>query len=444
MPRLFWPVMMKSILRDPFPMQWRGGLAVAVPKPKKAADELAGYRSVLLLEPSAKAVQKAYRPMIHEAFLDVRTPVHYGGVAKSPITLPSACAKAHLLHLDSTKSNGGAVFIDCAAAYYSVAREVLVATPEQCQDPGWAFERAAVFFDDEEDRKAFVEALQAHNLPDLLRERPELATLLRSQLADTWFSGRAEAHAAMRAESGTMPGSPVADLLFGLVFQRFLWKINGRLEKLGCSAFLGYRQPNEPAPSIPAWADDVCVLFEVSKATLLEPVLKEIMQTVDSGLRAQGLEANLGAGKTEAIVVAHGEGSQKVRRHLFAQDQPKVPFQTPKGPTHVRLVPSYTHLGCVLQAGCSDLPTLQFRAQQAFVAYGPIRRKLFFNPYLHVHEKLLILRSRVHSSFLHGAGLLVMRTVKERDFFAETVFKIYRGAFRPVVGISCKGFSNRL
>ena len=291
---LFWPVMLKATVRDPFPMQWRGGLAVAVPKPGKASDVPQGYRSVLLLEPSAKAVQKAYRPLIHEAFLETRTPAHYGGVAKAPLTLPSACAKAHLLHLDSDRSNGGAVFIDCAAAYYSVAREVLTATPTQLNSDEWVNSRAAVFFDANEDRQAFVSALRSHSLPALLQGRPELAALLRGQLADTWFSGRAEAPTAMRAESGTVPGSPVADLLFGLVFQRFLWKLDACLERLGCSAFAGVVGDDLPTPSLPTWADDVSVLFETPSAAAIEPALRAIMTTVTTELRVQGLSANLG------------------------------------------------------------------------------------------------------------------------------------------------------
>ena len=220
--RIFWPVFVKSVLRDPFPFQWRGGAAVAVPKPGKAADTLEGYRSVLLLEPSAKAVQVSYRSMLHETFLKLRDQVHFGGVAGSPISLPAACAKTHLVHLNATHSNGGAIFLDCRAAYYSVAREVLQATPAQLQDEEWLQQRASIFFDDAHARRQFIEALQTHTAPGALDASPELAAVLRGQLHQTWFVTRAEAGYARSAESGTVPGSPVADLMFALVFQRFL------------------------------------------------------------------------------------------------------------------------------------------------------------------------------------------------------------------------------
>ena len=439
---IFWPVFAKSVLRDPFPMQWRGGAAVAVPKQGKAADSLEGYRSVLLLEPPAKAVQSAYRPMLHEAFLAVRTQVHFGGVAGAPISLPAACAKAHLLHLDATHTNGGAIFIDCKAAYYSVSREVLQATPSQLADDEWMQQRARIFFDCPAEREKFITALRKHTAPGALRDRPEIAAVLRSQLQRTWFVTRPEAGTARCAESGTVPGSPVADLMFGLVFQRFLELINHRLSELGCAAFSDFLEPGELPPTTPTWADDVCILFAAASASMLEPALKEIMRTVLQEMRRQGLEANLGQGKSEAIVIAHGTGAQAVRRRLFTQDVPAVALETDRGQTEVRLVPDYTHLGCVLTADGSDTACLQYREQQALAMLGPIRRRLLPNPYLSETEKLMLFKSRVVSSFMHGAGMLVLRTARETSKFEDTLHRMYRSVFRPIVSVSSKGYSN--
>ncbi|CAE7510793.1 unnamed protein product [Symbiodinium sp. CCMP2592] len=438
----FWPVLLKSIVRGPFPFQWRGGAAVTVPKPGKASNELEGYRSVILLEPSAKAAQVAYRPLLHDEFLKLRTRVHFGGVAGAPLSLPAACVKAHLLHLNATGSSGGAVFVDCKSAYYSVAREVLKATPAQLADDEWAHRRAAIFFTQEADRRAFIAALRAHPAPAQLSHCPELATILRRQLEGTWFTTRPESHTVMQAESGTMPGSPVADLLFGVVFHRILSDINACLNELGCCAFPGFCQNGETSPTEPTWADDVCILFQVVKAQQLEEVLQAIMQVVTTAMQQQGLAANLGAGKTECMLVAHGPGSQTVRRNLLTHAQPSVSFNGPKGPAKVRLVPSYTHLGCVLRADGNDLPALRHREQQAQSMYGPVRRKLLCNPYLTEREKLEVFRSRILSSFLHGAGLLVLRTKAEQDKFTEVISRFHRGIFRPILSISSTGYSN--
>ncbi|CAE7525428.1 CACNA1S [Symbiodinium sp. CCMP2592] len=438
----FWPALLKAVLRDPFPFQWRGGAAVAVPKPGKASDELEGYRSVLLLEPSAKAVQVAYRPLLHDLFLGLRTSVHYGGVSGAPIALPAACARAHLMHLNANLSSGGAVFVDCKAAYYSVAREILSATPEQLTSATWLDQRAAIFFEEAADRTAFKEALQEHATAGALADRPELAAILRSQLGCTWFTGRAEAGHVMCAESGTMPGSPVADLLFGLVFHRLLHRVNECLANLGCQAFAAYCAAGETPPSEPTWADDVCILFQVRRPADLEPALQTIMQVVTLGMRRQGLEANLGRGKTECIAVIHGTGSQETRRRLLSSADPGVVFQGPTGPCRVRLVPTYTHLGCVLRADGNDLPAICHRERQAQSMYGPIRKKLLYNPYLTEPEKIQLLCSRVISSFMHGAGLLTLRSTAEKTKFTDVISRFYRGAFRPILSVSSTGYTN--
>ena len=235
--RAIWPILAKAMIRDPLPFQWRGGSATAIPKPCKDGSELQGYRSIMLLEPTAKAVQTAFRPQIQEAFVALRSTAHYGGLAGAPITLPAACTRAHLQALNVHNLNGGAVFVDCKAAYYSVAREVLSAPPDLLHDDKWAYARAAVFFPDPLRQAGFVQALRSHPTAEALQARPALACFLRKQLDSTWFVGRDDSQFAMRAESGTAPGSPIADLLFGLVFQRFLHDINHCLLFQGIPSF---------------------------------------------------------------------------------------------------------------------------------------------------------------------------------------------------------------
>ena len=74
--------------------------------------------------------------------------------------------------------------------------------------------------------------------------------------------------------------------------------------------------------------------------------------------------------------------------------------------------------------------------------YGPLRKKLLNNQYLSEKEKLLLLKSRVITSFMHGAGLHALRTQREQEKFADVVARFHRGAFRPIVGVSSRGYTN--
>ncbi|CAE7475133.1 CACNA1S [Symbiodinium sp. CCMP2456] len=440
--KAIWPVMAKALTRDPMPFQWRGGMATAIPKPGKDGSLPQGYRSVMLLEPSAKAVQTAFRPSIQEAFVALRTPLHYGGLSGAPITLPASCARAHLQFLNTKGLCGGAVFIDCASAYYSVAREILAARPEQIRDDQWAQARAAFFFTDVPSQLAFIRALRSHTAAATLAENPLLAHFLAKQLDGTWFVTRTDTQVIMKAESGTAPGSPIAGILFGIVFQRFLRDINATLEKGNYRAFASFTGDTQPDLSAPTWADDVCVLFQTATPEAAPEAVKEILCHVVAAMRVQGLEANMGPGKTEAMLVLHGEGSRQVRRALFCTENPSVAFQGAHGAMEVRLTSEYTHLGCTLRADGTELPCLRHREQQAMQIYRPLRKRLLTNPFLTVREKTDLIRSRVLPSFLHGAGMLTLRNTKDKDKFEDTIFKIYRGSFRPILGVSCQGYTN--
>ena len=440
--RAIWPILAKSMVRDPLPFQWRGGSATAIPKPCKDGSELQGYRSIMLLEPTAKAVQTAFRPQIQEAFVALRSTVHYGGLAGAPITLPAACTRAHLQALNALRLNGGAVFVDCKAAYYSVAREVLSAPPDLIHDDKWAYARAAVFFPDPLLQEGFVQALRSHPTAEALQARPALACFLRKQLDSTWFVGRDDSQCAMRAESGTAPGSPIADLLFGLVFQRFLHDINHCLQSQGYQAFATFSAPAQDDLSTPTWADDVCILFQTATPEEIQSAVQLILETVLAAMAAQGLDANLGAGKTEVMAVIHGQGSQAVKRALFSPNEPSVTFQCHGGTAKVRLVSEYIHLGCLLRSDGSEFPCITHRELQAQQIFRPVRKKLLNNEHLSRLEKLDLLKSRVLPSFLHGAGMLTLQHQKDRDRFEDAIFKIYRASFRPIVGVSSQGFSN--
>ncbi|CAE7586002.1 CACNA1S [Symbiodinium sp. CCMP2592] len=443
--RAVWPILAKATVRDGFPFQWKGGAAAAVPKPGKDGSTLGGFRSVLLLEPTAKAAQVSLRPLLHSTFLGIKTATHYGGVAGAPISLPALCARAHLQFLHHSRGSGGAIFVDCRAAYYSIAREVLHASPQELQSDTWVRARARIFFKDPGQQDDFIAALRAHAVPDLLHRQPVLATLLRKQLDGTWFSGRADSPNVMQAESGTVPGSPIADLLFGLAFQHFLHSIEDILAEQGCQAFAAFcnSEPTDnEVSSAPTWADDVCILFQTSRPEGVPQAVATIMRGVTHGMHIQGLEANLGEGKTEAMIVVHGQGSQNVRRDMLCTSHPTVTFPGPNGDQCVRLVPEYTHLGCVLRADGSDFPGLVHRERQAMLLYRPVRRRLLSNPYLTEAEKCGLLTTRILPCFLHGAGMLVLSTSRERVKFEDTVYRMYRGAFRPILGVSCKGFTN--
>ena len=167
-----------------------------------------------------------------------------------------------------------------------------------------------------------------------------------------------------------------------------------------------------------------------------------ILETVLAAMATQGLDANLGASKTEVMAVIHGQGSQAVKRALFSPNDPSIAFQCHGGTARVRLVSEYIHLGCLLRSDGSELPCITHRELQAQQIFRPVRKKLLNNEHLTRFEKLDLIKSRILPSFLHGAGMRTLQHQKDRDRFEDAIFKIYRASFRPIVGVSSQGFSN--
>ena len=442
-----WPVLAKTIASGVHPLQWTGGLAHSIPKGSKDPSTCAAWRSIMLLEADAKAVQRAFRPHLLAVFRDGRPFDQYGGVPQCPLTLPAFLARTHLAAMKTQGRCGGILFLDCTAAYYSVAREILVAPPGTYDTPGWVRTRAAELFSSEEEQAAF--ALKMSQGPILGKPTVplELRRYIEGLFGSTWFTTDREGRHAWQTHSGTSPGSPIADTLFGILFSPFLTSLQKAINDAGLDAFV-YLSPKESGDasqglaSSPTWADDVAVLFGAADAQAAPHALAEVARLAEELVQGIGLKFNYGPGKTEAIVAIRGPGSAQVRRDVLCTDVPCVTTRTASGRTlHVRVVESYCHLGTILSADCHEYPNLQHRRELLQQIWQPVKRRIFTNPYVTPSEKKRLLQERVFSRYLHGAGLWRLATVHERDAALEPLTMIIRGALRPILGISQQGYT---
>ena len=79
----------------------------------------------MLLEPEAKAVQKSWRPSFWDAAACCTPAGHHGGFPANTLSVVSFRVGAHFLALKQRGMSGGAMFLDCKAAYYSIVRDLL-------------------------------------------------------------------------------------------------------------------------------------------------------------------------------------------------------------------------------------------------------------------------------------------------------------------------------
>ena len=296
---------------------------------------------------------------------------------------------------------------------------------------------AQLFFEHQEDQEAFVAEMKEGHWLSALRLPPELHRVLTAQLRDTWYIDGNPGTTLYSTKSGTSPGSPVADTLFAFLFSRFLRGMEAFIRDSGVSPHVAVHRSGGTAAEAPTWADDVVILFTSPTPADVPNTLAAIGEQVITRLRRLGLTANLGSGKTEAVVSIRGRDSRRVRRALLAADTPSVPLSDAHGPLpSLRVVPNYVHLGTLLNAELSEVPNLQRRAQLLYAAFKPIRNKLLSNPYLHFHEKRELILSRVIPCFMHGSGLWRLSTMQEQEAATGPLCSVLRRCVRPLTGKS--------
>ena len=403
------PVVLKLIARGVGPLQWSGGLAHSIPKGTKDPSSVQGWRAILLLESDAKAFQKAWRPYLLQSLDPVRSVGQHGGIPCHTLEQPSALVRAHFQGLSAANQSGGALFVDCAAAYYSVVRDFYLAGPHHAWTDAELQQRAKLFFADAQSQAAFLRDMRDGLWLESLQLPLALHRIVLAQFHRTWYVDGRPGTTLYLTQTGTAPGSPVADALFAFLFSRFLHGMEEFLRGHLASPHIQVQQAE--AAEAPAWADDVVILFTARTVSEVEGLLQEIGRQVIKHLRRLGLSANLGPGKTEAVVALRGHGSRDVRRRLLSADCPSLSLttETEEFPD-LRLVPGYTHLGTFLNAELSEMANLKRRAGLLATTFKPIRNRLFNNPFLLPAEKRELLLGRVIPCFLHGSGLWRLST----------------------------------
>ena len=115
---------------------------------------------------------------------------------------------------------------------------------------------------------------------------------------------------------------------------------------------------------------------------------------------ARGLQPNLAAGKTEAVVAVHGSGARAARRQHLKHKQPTVAVPSISWPhARLRIVPSYRHLGGRIHHHGRLSVEIRVRVGQAWSSYQ------FAQSCIALHEKMVMFRSLICSFFFTGLAL---------------------------------------
>ena len=432
---LHMPLLLKGLAFNTVPILWKGSQCVAIPKPNKAPGSTAAWRSIALYDAAAKGIGKALRVELTSCLRSVVLPGQNGSLPGDNLMIPSHCIQSYIAAAAKLGKSGAVLFLDGRAAYYSVIRQVLF---DEVSDGEVAFLEHLFH------RLKFTDAQQAALLASL--QGPGIFTqagvptalqcFLRSSLQGTWFTmGHGCNTQSLRCtRSGTVPGTPLADMLYAFVQSNFQRAVQEDLRAAGMN--VTFAQNGQVAP-MPTWADDVSIMLPFSTAEQVVPNLCLAAATAEHHSRATGVEVNFDKGKTEALCFFRGQHSRTTRRQLLQGDHPFVPLALRNGHTvHLRIVDSYVHLGSAVSFSASPTADAKAKAQSAAHPFDRLRKTLLRNPELSKAEKVELVRSLILAKLTYGASLWTPRSSAEFNACNNALAKFWRFAFRPITGLS--------
>ena len=389
---LHYPLILKAAATGITPLLWKGALTVAIPKPGKMPDATSGWRSIALFDSAAKGLGRALRKQLARHLRGHAEAGQYGALPGDQISSPALCVQSYFRLAASRHQSGAVLFVDGKTAYYSVIRQVLFSVhhSDDIQLLESLFDRLG--FSPEEQDYLLAELRQQGEF-SLAGVPASLQEFFQQSLRGTWFTmqGGTRGHPTVETKCGTVPGTPLADILFAFAQARFLRRLRSDMRDEGLSVTLTATAEGAPTP---AWADDVAIMLGYCKAEDLLPRLARVARIAEHHSRASGVLLNFERGKTEAVCCFRGPGSKAVKRTTLMDSQPVVPVTLTSGCTvQLRIVPKYMHLGTVVSWCGSSGDDIRAKPKSAAPIFRRLCRTLLRNPELDAIEKTSLVRS---------------------------------------------------
>ncbi|CAE6956504.1 unnamed protein product [Symbiodinium sp. CCMP2592] len=340
------------------PLHFKAAIVCALHK-KGPASVPANYRSIALLNGIAKVWHGQVRDSLGQEVLAAYHPLQLGGRRGVHTGFAVSVFRSLTALSDYANRSWFALFLDVQAAYYEADRDLLFGC------------HAA------DDRQLRATSLASGLLRDgVLRRRgmaKEAVCLLEDCVRCSHWT-LAGHDAIILAGRGSRPGDGLADVLFGAIFAQILDDVEQQLAAQG----IGHHSAVEAVGGIcrpfqVAWADDLSVLTDADSAEELEAIVPVVTRTIVDTAESYRLRVNLGAGKSEGLLLLRGPGAREARGRLFLP-QSQVTFAP--GRT-LRIVAEYKYLGVPQTApdnGRRDAEASVQRGQAAWAqAHGLMR-----------------------------------------------------------------------
>ena len=414
----FYPMLLKCSLRRQWITEFSGGWLIPLHKGKMAASQMEGYRGILLEPSMGRCFGKTWRPKIEAGFASCAAAGQWGGrrgLSIEALHLNLRLAQSTARHQHQSFAM---IFVDIRAAFYSIAKPLLCPGGVSYED---AVSLCQIMKIPSTAVQVFMDNLQNCRAVDKATNSQVTEGMVSATLSQSWFC-IPHGDATSAPLTGSRPGDPCADTLFGLIMSVILNEIQDRLAAEQIYPVL----PDDElalAPSL-TWVDDTVFMVQTSAEKLCDKV-EQVLATVLEVMQEHGLQLSFGPNKTAVIMEFHGPHSKKAKQtsearykghfHILSEHLP---------PVKVPIVQHYRYLGGFMIRGGMLTPEIRVRAAQTMAKMKGLTR-ILRNKQLDVTKKRLIVKSIAFPILSLHSGSWFDLTQGDFQTWKSAVFKLY-------------------
>ena len=208
-----YPLVLKMGLRCQGVTELSGGWLLPLFKGRGSTQQMLGYRAILLEPVIARALSKAWRPKLVKGLQATAMPMQWGGRAGLSVEALHLQVQLWQANARRQKLAHGLIFIDIKSAFYSVVKQLLTEEDSSGNRLREVFIRMRL---PESVWETFVDNVERCSLIQQATGSEILAKSTQAMLSHSWYA-ILDAGCISAPMTGSRPGDPGADLLFGLL-----------------------------------------------------------------------------------------------------------------------------------------------------------------------------------------------------------------------------------
>lgn len=252
----------------------------------------------------------------------------------------------------------------------------------------------------------------------------------------TWASFEGLA-GVIETKSGTLAGTPPADIMFVAAFFVVIRHLRGRLGEAGLAwqvdaggaseyfGLTGLGDEEFRAGDI-SYVDDLLIPYAAPADRLIEG-LQSIATIVCEVFSRYGFEVNMKANKTEALISFFGEGAELAKRRAQSVFHEGIPLCPSKGaPCRLLCTHGYRHLGTRMVSAGTLMPEIKARMASMREAARPLVGRVLRRTSVPVPKRLAVAKAVMFSKGLFQAAVWPKLQAREYAVVHAQVMSILR------------------